>query len=69
MTTVLVPVDRLGRWLENFESRHGSAGLSVLDGRLRGVAPDGSSFVAVAPFGREGIVASTADHLAKLGIL
>lgn len=53
MTTVSVPVDRLGRWLENFESRHGSAGLSVLDGRLRGVAPDGSSFVAVAPFGRE----------------
>jgi hypothetical protein len=52
VTTVLVPRERLLRWLENFEGRHGSTALSVQDGRLVGTADDGSTFEAVAPFDR-----------------
>jgi hypothetical protein len=51
VTSVLVPRERLGRWVENFEARHGSTSLGVASGRLRGVAEDGSSFDAEAPFG------------------
>jgi hypothetical protein len=51
-TTVLVPRERLSRWLENFETRHGATALDVADGRLTGLAADGSSFEAQAPFGR-----------------
>jgi hypothetical protein len=51
-TTVLVPRERLSRWLENFEARHGATALDVADGRLTGLAADGSSFEAQAPFGR-----------------
>jgi Actinobacteria/chloroflexi VLRF1 release factor len=51
-TTVLVPRERLSRWLENFEARHGATALDVADGRLTGFAADGSSFEAQAPFGR-----------------
>jgi hypothetical protein len=50
--TVLLPRDRLGRWLSNFEQRHGPASLAVVEGRLHGGAPDGSAFDAVAPFDR-----------------
>jgi hypothetical protein len=49
---VLVPPARLPRWTSNFEERHGIANLAAGDGALRGVAPDGSTFVATAPFGR-----------------
>ncbi len=40
----LVPVARLGRWVENFSGRHGSTELSVVDGALDGRAEDGSTF-------------------------
>ena len=52
MPTVSVPPERLSRWLSNFEERHGTADLSVVHGRLRGLAEDGSTFEAEAPFGR-----------------
>lgn len=47
---VLVPPARLARWSANFESRHGSTSLSVVDGALRGNADDGSTFTAMLPF-------------------
>ena len=50
MPAVVVPAARLSRWLENFETRHGPAELTVEAGRLIGRAPDGSSFEARAPF-------------------
>jgi hypothetical protein len=48
--TVLVPAARLGRWVDNFASRHGETRLAVRDGSLRGEARDGSTFVAHLPF-------------------
>jgi hypothetical protein len=50
MPTVLVPRERLSRWLGNFEERHGSAALSVSEGCLDGRAEDGSWFGAIPPF-------------------
>ena len=50
-STVLVPPERVERWVENFGSRHGGAACSVGDGALRGTAADGSTFVARLPFG------------------
>ena len=50
--TVLVPVGRVVRWVENFSVRHGAAVLSVEDGALRGDAPDGAWFLARLPFER-----------------
>jgi hypothetical protein len=47
---VLVPPERLARWVANFEGRHGSTSLSVLDAALRGEADDGSTFTARLPF-------------------
>jgi hypothetical protein len=49
-STVSVPATRLARWVENFGSRHGEVALSVDDGGLAGVATDGSTFAARAPF-------------------
>jgi len=49
---VLVPLDRLTRWVENFGARHGSTSLAVSDGALGGSAEDGSTFVASLPFSR-----------------
>jgi len=49
---VLVPPDRLERWVANFETRHGATTLRVGDGALQGVAEDGSTFVARPPFAR-----------------
>jgi hypothetical protein len=49
-TTVLVPPARVGRWVENFATRHGETGLVVRDGALVGEAGDGSTFVARLPF-------------------
>ena len=46
---VLVPPDRLARWVENFTSRHGA---TELTGGLEGVAEDGSRFEAALPFSR-----------------
>jgi hypothetical protein len=47
---VQVPAGRLGRWVANFEQRHGGSALAVRDGALRGEAEDGSTFVARLPF-------------------
>ena len=52
MSAVLVPSGRLGRWSENFTSRHGATTLRAEDGRLCGSAADGSSFAAALPFSR-----------------
>lgn len=52
MPEVLVPPARWPRWLENFTSSHGGTALSVVDGGLRGVAEDGSTFAARLPFSR-----------------
>ena len=48
MTRILVPRERLARWVENFAARHGETALAVADGALRGEAEDGSWFAAPA---------------------
>jgi hypothetical protein len=47
---VLVPTTRFERWVTNFQGRHGSTGLAVVDGALTGAAADGSTFTAHLPF-------------------
>lgn len=47
---MLVPGDRVERWVANFQVRHGPSTLRVTDGALRGDAGDGSSFAARLPF-------------------
>ena len=47
---LLVPAERLGRWVENFAARHDGAVLSVADGELRGAGGDGSTFTLRPPF-------------------
>ena len=47
---LLLPADRVERWFENFESRHGGAAYDVLDGALGAHAVDGSSATARLPF-------------------
>jgi hypothetical protein len=49
VTSVLVPLERLARWITNFEVRHGPTALTVADGALTGSARDGSSFWAYPP--------------------
>lgn len=51
MTSVLIPRERVPRWVANFESRHGATVLGVEGGHLLGRAEDGSSFTARLPFG------------------
>lgn len=51
MTRVTVPPGRLVRWVAGFGERHGDPVLSLDDGRLTGIAPDGSRFTAELPFG------------------
>jgi hypothetical protein len=50
---VLVPAQRVRRWVENFDARHGGSELAVEAGALQGRAEDGSTFVARLPFDRE----------------
>ena len=52
MPAVLVPRERIRRWVENFEGSHGASALRLASGRLRGDAEDGSTFEAAAPFDR-----------------
>ena len=47
---LLVPLPRVGRWVENFVARHDGASLSVVDGGLVGAGGDGSRFVLRPPF-------------------
>jgi hypothetical protein len=49
-SVVLVPRERLERWVVNFQGRHGTTGLQVVGGGLAGAAADGSSFEARLPF-------------------
>ena len=49
--SLLVPPERLARWVENFGVRHGGATLDVRDGALTGRGEDGSVFAATPPFG------------------
>jgi peptide subunit release factor 1 (eRF1) len=70
MPTVLVPRERLPRWLENFAGRHGATELRVGEGRLVGEAADGSTFRAQAPFDRivtEPTLAALTDATAAPG--
>ena len=70
MPTVLVPRERLPRWLENFAGRHGATELRVGEGRLVGEAADGSAFRAQAPFDRivtEPTLAALTDAAAAPG--
>jgi hypothetical protein len=53
MTRVLVPAERVTRWFENFESRHGRFTLAVDTGALMAVAEDGETAIARLPWGRD----------------
>ena len=60
---MLVPIPRIGRWIDNFAARHGGpAVLSVTGGALHGTAADGSTFIARLPFQRQ--YAGAADPVA-----
>ncbi len=50
MTQVLVPAQRIERWVLNFDARHGTPALAVVAGALTGAAADGSTFTARLPF-------------------
>jgi hypothetical protein len=50
MPAIGVPADRFERWVANFQGRHGTTGLGVVDGALTGSAADGSTFTARLPF-------------------
>ena len=50
MSVVLVPASRLERWVLNFNGRHETTALAVVDGALTGAASDGSTFTAGLPF-------------------
>ncbi|HEY0642071.1 MAG TPA: Vms1/Ankzf1 family peptidyl-tRNA hydrolase, partial [Nocardioides sp.] len=76
MPLVLVPAVRWLRWVDNFASRHEGAELTAGDGALRGVAHDGSHFVARLPFATSydgpaeaGAFASAATPPAAWGVL
>jgi hypothetical protein len=51
MSHVPVPAERFERWVQNFNGRHGTTALAVVDGALTGSASDGSTFAAHLPFG------------------
>ena len=53
MSVVLVPADRVARWVGNFTTRHGGTTLTVADGALSGTAADGSTFRARLPFDQQ----------------
>ncbi len=74
--TVLVPVERLVRWFENFGTRHGGPELAVREGRLVAIAPDGAVAEAALPFARgydgpADVVAlrEAAEHEVEWGLL
>jgi hypothetical protein len=50
VTVVLIPADRIGRWVANFAERHGETTLATVEGALVGSAADGSTFAARLPF-------------------
>ncbi|MFW6774868.1 acVLRF1 family peptidyl-tRNA hydrolase [Nocardioides sp. CPCC 205120] len=52
MAEVVVPPERLERWVVNFGARHGGVTTDVAAGRLTGAGGDGSTFAAALPFAR-----------------
>lgn len=50
--SVLVPPERVGRWFENFASRHGRVTYATRAGRLVATAQDGAVAEVALPFGR-----------------
>lgn len=64
-----MPAERLERWVANFQGRHGTTGLTVVDGALRGAASDGSAFVARLPLATSyaGLADATAFAAAARG--
>lgn len=48
---VTVPRERLARWVQNFEARHGAVRWSVVEGTLGALADDGSTATLRLPFG------------------
>ncbi|MDF9715262.1 hypothetical protein INN71_14135 [Nocardioides sp. ChNu-153] len=61
MVDVVVPPERLERWVTNFGERHGGVTTDVVAGRLTGAGGDGSTFTAVLPFGRTHAGAADVD--------
>jgi len=53
VSSILVPAERVERWVLNFQGRHGETGLAVVAGTLTGAATDGSRFTAHLPFDQE----------------
>jgi hypothetical protein len=53
VSVVLVPVERVPRWFENFEVGHGGAAYDTVAGTLHAAAGDGSTAAARLPFDRE----------------
>jgi len=51
--SVLIPPERVARWFENLESRHGHTALAVVEERLVATAEDGALAEASLPFGHE----------------
>lgn len=51
--SLLLPRERLVRWVENFAVRHDGHQLAVTEGGLTGIAADGSRFSARLPFAGE----------------
>jgi len=47
---ILVPAERVARWVDNFVDRHGETALTVQRGALTGEGADGSTFAARLPF-------------------
>ncbi len=47
---MLVPVERLVRWFDNFATRHGEPDYTVASGLLHAAAPDGTLVTATPPF-------------------
>ena len=52
MPQLYVVPARMGRWTDNFVTRHGACAMNVVSGALVGFAQDGSYFEARLPFGR-----------------
>lgn len=50
---VSVPLERVERWVLNFQGRHGATALEVVGGALVGAAADGSTFTARLPFAQQ----------------
>ncbi|MCM0618920.1 acVLRF1 family peptidyl-tRNA hydrolase [Nocardioides bruguierae] len=68
-TTLLLPAQRLPRWLENFARRHGDPAFDLDAGVLVGRAPDGAWCRVALPGGHEATAPDAADVAAQAGAL